>query len=97
MRRRHGTILLNVKGNQYEYFNCWAGTDRGIACQSFMQVYDNTVYGFDADSSVMEKAIERGAIHHAAGNGTIGIADVTYVCLYPQLTRRFHTRQCRVV
>ena len=63
----------------------------GSFCRTIKKHTTDTVLGMDIDQNTVNQAVESGAIDRQANFEDISIADLTFVCLYPQQTIDFIT------
>ena len=61
----------------------------GSLCKTLRKRTGHVVLGMDRDPEAVRKALEAGAIHREGTAETLGKADLTMVCLYPEGTVSF--------
>ncbi|MDO5560018.1 MAG: prephenate dehydrogenase/arogenate dehydrogenase family protein [Oscillospiraceae bacterium] len=61
----------------------------GSFCKAITSKTNHTVYGYDLDKSVLDKALKAGCIEMALDPSQFGTADMSVICLPPQAAMRF--------
>lgn len=61
----------------------------GSLCKAIKEKCSYTLFGFDTDSDVCEKALKEKCVDEIIEKDKLGEADITFVCLHPETTIKF--------